>query len=377
MNLRTTSVVALLVILGLTGGLLKSAIAAPGGTEAYILGPGDVLEIVVVGDADLSRAVPIKPDGSIDLPLVGLITAAGKTTSQLAAELVKRYSAYVKFASVTVAVRGFREDHISILGQVNRPGEYALKPGVSIFDLLASAGGPTVRGNLAKVSIIRGADPINLNLFQALAAGENPDMKLMPGDVVYVPEADPRIVALGQVNRPGAYDLVEGQRVSDLLAAAGGVTPEAALQRTFIMRGGQELPVDAQAILAGNAEANIVLQRGDTVVVPKGQEQIAVLGAVNRTGKYDFVHGMKLIDAIAEAGGQTRDGNLGQVGIVRLEGGKTKTIASHLDRALKGEDASQNIALQPGDVVYVPEKGVTLDKIFQLFTVFSVLHLFF
>jgi polysaccharide export outer membrane protein len=112
-------------------------------------------------------------------------------------------------------------------------------------------------------------------------------------------------------------------------------------------------------------------------VVPKGQEQIAVLGAVNRTGKYDFVHGMKLIDAIAEAGGQTRDGNLGQVGIVRLEGGKTKTIASHLDRALKGEDASQNIPLQPGDVVYVPEKGVTLDKIFQLFTVFSVLHLFF
>jgi polysaccharide biosynthesis/export protein len=379
MNLRMPSaLVALLVIGSLTVGLATAAMGAPGDENAYILGPGDTIDIVVIGVAELSRTVPIKPDGSVDLPLVGLVTAAGKTTSQLAAELVKRYSAYLKFPSITVAVHAFRDDRISILGQVNHPGEYALKSGVSILDLLAGAGGPTTRADLAKVTIIRGqTDPINLDLLQALAQSESPDVKLMPGDVVFVPEADHRMVILGQVKSPGAYDLVEGQRVSDLLAAAGGLTPEAAPQRTFITRGGEEIPVDAQAILAGNVQANVPLQSGDMVVVPKGQDQIAVLGAVNKTGKYDFVAGMNLIDAITSAGGQTPTGNLGQVGIIRLDGEKPKTITAHLDRALSGKDMSQNLTLQPGDIVYVPEKGVTLDKVFQIFSIAGVIRYLF
>jgi polysaccharide biosynthesis/export protein len=379
MNSRLLSATALLLAGGLVAGHVGSVLAASGVTDAYVLGPGDTIDIVVVGERDLSQTMPIKPDGTVDLPLVGEVMAAGKTTSQLATELVKRYAKYLIAPSITVAVREVRVDHISVLGQVNRPGEYPIQPGEGILDVLASAGGPTDRADLAKAQVLRGnpTQTIDLNILGAFAKGQDPDVTLLPGDVVYVPATDRRMVILGQVNRPGAYDLLEGEHVSDLLAAAGGPTPLAAPQRAFIVRGDQQIPVNVQDVLAGNLEANLPLQPGDMLVVPQGQAQIVVMGAVNRPGKYDFLQGMKLIDAVAQAGGQATIGNLSQVAVVRLEDGKTKTTVVHLDRALSGKDMSQNIAVQPGDVVYVPERGVTLEKTYELFSVLGVVRYLF
>ena len=162
--------------------------------------------------------------------------------------------------------------------------------------------------------------------------------------------------------------------MSNLLAGAGGVTPQAAPQRAFIVRGGEQIPVDVEKVLTGDTEANMPLQPGDMMVVPESQDRIAVLGAVNRPGTYpyDQVKPMKLIDAIGLAGGQQAElGDLSQVGIVRLVGGKTKTISADLGRALSGKDMSQNLPVQPGDVVYVPEKGMTLNKAAQFLNVLS------
>ncbi len=387
MNVRMISALALLVAGSLVVGLATRALGAPPAGDAYTLGPGDAIEIVVVGDKDLSQTVTIKPDGSIDLPLIGGVTAAGMTTSQLASELIGLYSKYLIEPSITVQVHQFRVDHVYILGQVSKPGEYAIQPGTGILEALASAGGPTDRADLAKATIIRGEsgakpDPIEVNLLQAFAGDASPEVKLQPGDVVFVPATDRRMVVLGQVAHPGAYDLLEGQHVSDLLAAAGGVTPDAAPQRAFLIRGSEQVPVDVRQIFAGDLTANLPLKPGDTLVVPESQERVAVLGAVNKPGKYNFVEGMKLTDAIALAGGECtgtpcESANLGQVGIIRIEGGQTKTIAANLQKALSGQDVSQNLPLQPGDVVYVPQRGVTLTKAAQLFSIVGVLRLFF
>ena len=129
MNLRVPTLLALLLAGSLVAGLSAGAMGAAV-KEGYTLRPGDTIDIVVVGDQDLSRAVTIKPEGTIDLPLVGEVTAAGKTTSQLAADLTKRYSRYLVAPSITVAVREFRVDRIYVLGQVNRPGEFQIRPGV-------------------------------------------------------------------------------------------------------------------------------------------------------------------------------------------------------------------------------------------------------
>ena len=382
MNLRTPSILALLVMGSLTVGLTTGAREAPAAVDTYTLGPGDAIEIVVVGDKDLSRTATVKPDGSIDLPLIGEVTAAGRTTSQLAAELVKRYSKYLIAPSITVQVHQIRVDHVYILGQVSKPGEYAIRPGAGILEALASAGGPTDRADLAQATIIRQdasgkADPIDVNLLQAFAKNDNPGVKLQAGDIIFVPAADRRMVILGQVTKPGAYDLLEGQHVSDLLAAAGGVTAQAAPQRAFLIRGSEQIPVNVRQIFAGDLTANLPLRPGDTLVVPESQDRIVVLGAVNRPGKYDLVDGMKLTDGIALAGGQADGANLSQVGIIRLDAGKTTTVAVDLHRALSGQDPRQNVPLRPGDVVYVPESGVTLTKAAQFFSILGVVRLFF
>jgi polysaccharide export outer membrane protein len=378
MQLRMSSGVAILMIGSLLGWVTGSALGASGSQDAYTLGPGDGIEILVLGDADLTRTVTIKPDGTIALPLVGDVTAAGKTTAQLASELVRRYSKYLKAPSITVTVREFRVDRIYILGQVNKPGEYQFRPGTGILELLASAGGPTSRADLVKATLIRGkAEAIQLNLLEAFATSKTPEIKLLSGDVLFLPETDRRIVVLGQVNRPGAYDLLDGQRVTDLLAAAGGVTPRAALQRAFIVRGAEQIPVDVQRILAGHLEANIPLGAGDMLVVPESQDRIAVLGSVNKPGTYDLVDGMKLIDAIALAGGQADAANLSQVQVIRLEANKTKMIAANVGRALSGEDMSQNILLRHGDVVFVPANGVTLAQAAQVLSIMNMVRFLF
>src|SRR5437016_9966368 len=100
-------VASLMLVTSLIVGLAARATGAPAGTDAYTLGPGDTIEIVVVGDKDLSRTVTIKPDGSGDLPLVGELTGTGRTTSQLANDLVKQYSRYLKASSITLTVQQF------------------------------------------------------------------------------------------------------------------------------------------------------------------------------------------------------------------------------------------------------------------------------
>ena len=365
---RTTLIAAALVVTLLVPGLVVRPVLAqqPAAPETYVLGAGDTLEIVIFGEPDLSRVVTIKPDGAVSLPLLGEVKAAGKTTAQLAAELVRAYGRYLKQPSISVTIRELRVDRIYILGQVSRPGEYQLRSGAGIMELMASAGGPTNRADLAKVVVMRGrTEATQLNLLEAFATNKNPEFKLVAGDVLFIPETDTRITVLGQVNRPGAYQLLQGQRVSELLAAAGGLAGNAAPTLAFVVRGTQQIPVDLAKVLAGNLEANIALQPGDMVVVPEAQNRVAVLGAVNGPGVFALAEGMKVIDVLARAGGPTARGTLNGVIVVRQEGGQAKRIVLNLERAVTGQDLSQNVALQAGDVVFVPERGFSLAAIGQ------------
>lgn len=376
--LRLLAIVAAAVLVPAMLAVSPSIAQPSPAQEAYILGPGDTIDIVVYGEPDLFRTVTVKPDGAVSLALLGEVKAAGRTTTQLAADLTRLYGKYLKQPSISVTVREFRVDRIYILGQVSRPGEYQLRPGIGIMELLANAGGPTGRADLAKVVVIRGrTEAQQLNLLEAFATNRNPDVKLLAGDVLFVPETDKRIVVLGQINRPGAYELLEGQRVSNLIAAAGGLTVRAAPQKAFIVRGPEQIPVDLEKVLAGNLEANVTLSSGDMLVVPESQNRIAVLGAVNNPGTFGLTEGMKVVEAVALAGGPTGRGTLRQVIIVRVEGGQTKRIVVNLERVLSGQDAGQDTALQNGDIVFVPDRGVTVGQAGEWLNLFNLLRILF
>lgn len=160
----------------------------------YLLGPGDLLQIGVWGHEDLAATVEVRPDGKISFPLVGDLAAEGLSSSTLGTNLAQALAQYVKDPQVTVIVKEFRPLRVSVLGQVEHPGQYPLKNGSRLMDALAAAGGPKERAALQGVRIYPGGNVSN-QARSSLGKGgllfegdikENPE--IAEGDIVFVPE---------------------------------------------------------------------------------------------------------------------------------------------------------------------------------------------
>jgi polysaccharide export outer membrane protein len=121
----------------------------------YKIGADDVLTINVWHEPEVSRNVPVRPDGNISLPLLGDVHAAGLTPTQLRNELQVRFSLYLKNPSVSVIVAEIRSQRINILGQVGRPGTYPLIPPMTVIDAIAAAGGLKEFAKPKKIYVLR------------------------------------------------------------------------------------------------------------------------------------------------------------------------------------------------------------------------------
>lgn len=163
----------------------------------YQIGPGDVLDIFVWRNPEISTSVPVRPDGKISTPLVEDMVAVGKTSSELARDMEQVLAKYIKAPSVNVIVMEFRgtfEKQIRVVGQAARPQSIAYREGMTVLDLMIAVGGlgEFAAGNRAK--LIRRVDGVvteyRIRLDDLLNKGEikyNIDIK--PGDVLIIPES--------------------------------------------------------------------------------------------------------------------------------------------------------------------------------------------
>jgi polysaccharide biosynthesis/export protein len=167
--------------------------AAPATTDpAYIIGPEDVLDINVWKEPDMTRIVPVRPDGKISLPLINDVQAAGSTPQQLASTVTDKLRKYVQDPQVTVIVTAINSQRIFVVGEVLRAGAFPLIPGMTVLQALSSAGGFTTFADVKKVHVMRVVDGKHVNLpfnYKEVLKGDNPDqnIKLEPGDTVIVP----------------------------------------------------------------------------------------------------------------------------------------------------------------------------------------------
>jgi polysaccharide export outer membrane protein len=157
----------------------------------YRIGREDVLEVVVWREPELSRVVPVRPDGKISLPLAGEVEAAGRTPAELQGELTKALGAYIRDAAVAVLVREINGPRFYVLGEVARPGGFTLRGPVSVVQAIALAGG---RGEFAGDKVIwlrqqkEGKEQRVSLSFDELVKGEAAGaLWLHGGDVLYVP----------------------------------------------------------------------------------------------------------------------------------------------------------------------------------------------
>ena len=179
-----------------------TAPAAPAGKPAkvskdYIIGPGDVLDIYVWQNPDLSeKSVPVRPDGRISTPLISNIRAAGQTPSQLSHAMDKALSKYIRSPRVTVIVNTALSvlSQVQVIGQVVHPESIPYYKGMTVLDVVLAAGGltPYAAGNDAKLErkVDGKVQTLHVRLSNLLNGGElSQNLKVKPGDVLVVPES--------------------------------------------------------------------------------------------------------------------------------------------------------------------------------------------
>lgn len=280
--------------------------------QPYILGPGDVIEVVVFGTPALSRVVTVRPDGMISLPLIGEVPAAGATPEQLRTRLTELFARFVQDPRVTVIVQEFRRLRVSVLGQVTMPGVYDFPVGATVLDALAAARGLTPDAGLGEARLVRGQEPpIIIDLERLLRGDISINRRLENGDTLIVPEDfTAKVYVVGEVARPGVFPLRGPVTAVQALSLAGGPTRRARLDRVQVIRrspqvaqpaatislesvtvakqaapAAQVIGVDLIKVLRdGDVSRDISLQRGDVVYVPENLlalENIAlILGVV-------------------------------------------------------------------------------------------------
>ncbi|HEY2904705.1 MAG TPA: polysaccharide biosynthesis/export family protein [Vicinamibacterales bacterium] len=121
----------------------------------YAIGPEDVLDIAVWNNADISRTVPVRPDGKISLPLLNDVQAAGLTPAELRAALAARLANYVSSPIVSVIVREIHSVKVTVIGEVKTPGRYELRSRTTVLEMLAMAGGLNQYAARARITVLR------------------------------------------------------------------------------------------------------------------------------------------------------------------------------------------------------------------------------
>lgn len=270
--------------------LLSSFVLAQEPT--YRLQPQDVLTISVYQEIQISNTqVPVGPDGNINAPFVGTLYVQGKTLSEVEAELTRLYKEKLKLKNpiVSVTVFQFRARRASVLGMVNRPGVYDMRPGDTVLTLLSYAGGTILesqsgssRANLRRATLRRKDSneliPIDLNAM--LRRGDmTQNYRVDDGDELTVPEdTRNRILVLGAVARPGTYAYTEPMTVMDGIGAAGGpIRYVSQTSQTVVIRERAGLPGSYLRIRAdlvryvknGDVVQNFALEPNDIIYVPE------------------------------------------------------------------------------------------------------------
>jgi len=121
----------------------------------YVIGPEDVLDVAVWDNLQLTRTVPVRPDGKISLPLLNDVKAAGLTPMQLREFLTTALAAYIPMATVSVIVREVHSFKVTVIGEVKTPGRYELKSQSTVLDVLAMAGGLTEYADRSRIVVLR------------------------------------------------------------------------------------------------------------------------------------------------------------------------------------------------------------------------------
>ncbi len=343
---------------------------APTSALDYVLSPDDQIDISVLGHEDFKASVTVLPDGTFNYPLLGKVHAAGQTVDGLTRTLIRGLSDQLNQPQVTVTLRAGRARRVSILGAgAKTAGQYDYKQGMHLLDLLALSGGPAASPEMTQATLVTagGQENVVINLPPLLSgADRSQNLPLAPGDVLFLTprEALAQVQVIGEVSKPGAYDVkAGGASLLSVVTQAGGPTPKAALTQAQVMHGGQVTIYDLRPLLTSDLNApagRVRLAPGDVLLVPTNTARILALGEVGTKGVFPIPDGetLPLTVALAQVGGITAEGDKKNVDIVRRgPDGKAVVLVVNADDLLKGKGSAPDLNLRSGDILYVQTRS--------------------
>ena len=350
----------------------------PAWGEEYVVGVDDVLHIRVWDHKDLDQEVPVRADGKISFPLAGEVQASGLTVPQLTNLLTTRLSKSVRNPSVSVIVKEMRSYRVHFVGQVVKPGVYPITAGTPLLQAVTLAGGPAEGADLSAAYVVRGDKRIPVDLRRLLQEGDlSQNVPLQTGDTVVVPKIaassnpqdvlERRVYILGKVQKPGVYAIRQEFPILQAIFLAGGlIEPEANLSGVYVIRGKERIAVDLRRLIQkGDLSQNVMIRPEDTIVVPDGgtlQSSVFIMGEITKPGSYPQAEALTLMKLVSLAGGFTKFAAPSRITVIRengaADGNGTKQkirLSVNFNAIQRNPKDNPDIALEPGDVVVIPE----------------------
>jgi len=272
----------------------------------YVIGPGDELRIRIWGHVNINANLRVDRAGNVYLPQVGPVRVAGLPYSALEAHLRDAVSRVYRNFNLTADVGQIRAIQVYVTGQSRRPGVYTVSSLSTLVDALFSSGGPSVEGSLRGIELRRAGKVITqFDLYNFLIHGDkSQDVKLLDGDVIFIPPAGPQIALTGSVRKPGIYELRSGETLKEVLADAGGVTAIAAEARISIERVDQHSAREAMEVAYSSVGMVSPLENGDLIRVysmtPIYRKTVILRGNTANPGRFAWSPGMRLSDLIPD-----------------------------------------------------------------------------
>src|SRR5246127_1156989 len=204
----------------------------------YVLGPGDELQIKIWGQVQANLRVFVDRSGQIYIPQVGEVSVAGIHYGDLEEHLKSEISKIFKNFNVTANIGRLRSIQVLVVGDARYPGTYTISSLSTLVNAIFTSGGPASQGSLRHIQVRRdGATITDFDFYDLLIKGDkSKDVRLQPGDVLYIPPVGPLAAISGSVNNPAIYELKRDTTLNDLIEIAGGLSSLADTGRITIER---------------------------------------------------------------------------------------------------------------------------------------------
>lgn len=327
----------------------------------YVIGPGDTINVQLYGSENREDYMTVSREGTISFPEIGPITVSGLSFDQMRETIEARVEQQMIGVQASVTLGELRSIQVFVLGDVVRPGSYTVTGLAAISNALFASGGIKPIGSMRNIALRRNNQTVTtLDLYELLLRGDTrSDVRVQPGDAIFVPPIGPAVSVSGEVRRPAIYEVKSEQTVADVLALAGGLNSNAnrsavKLERVVPNRGTMVEDVDL-----GTNEARTVVQDGDILRVQPNLEQlqssVRLAGNVFQPGPAQWFQGMRLRDLIPSPELVKPLSDLGYV-MIRREVTPNVGIAvlsADLQRAWQQPASDANVPLEPRDIVYV------------------------